>query len=111
MVVEVVETNFSPGDDLGILRQLLHLDIVCFADQACFVRMNSKGREQLRRIFTLLLRQLDRAIVGARAGAAPDEQYFFHACFPCARQYRLAIGVEFAALEVGMAIYVHGLGL
>src|SRR5437764_13041607 len=73
------------------------------------MRMNPEAREQLRRTLVFLFRQLDCAVVGARPGAATDQKDLVDAGLFGTRQYSLAVGVEFAALKVRVAVDVHGL--
>ena len=58
-----------------------------------------------------LLSNLNSAIVSAGAGAAADQQDRFHTFVARPREHLLAVGVEFAPLEMRVAIYVHELGL
>ena len=44
VIVEVIEPDFTPGDDLGPLRQLLELLKVGICGQLGFMRMNADGR-------------------------------------------------------------------
>jgi hypothetical protein len=58
-----------------------------------------------------LLSDFDGAIVGAGAGTAADQEDLLDPLVTRTREHLLAVGVEFAPLEVSVAIYVHELGL
>jgi hypothetical protein len=73
--------------------------------------MHAQRRKKFRGTLVSLFRQLDGAIVCARPSSAADQEDGLDPRLFCAREYGLAVNIELVALEMGMTIYVHGLGL
>ncbi len=103
VIVEVVQADFAPGDDLGPLRQLLEFLKVGVRGQFCLVRMDSDGRENK----FVPLGELNPAVQRTRAGSAADGDDLFNAAIAGAGDHRLAVGVELLHFEMGVGVYEH----
>src|SRR5215831_14695537 len=68
VVIEVIESDLAPGNDLGMTGQLLHLRVIGLAGKLGFVRMNAQaGKDPVA-----LRGNLDGAIERSRPGAAAN---------------------------------------
>src|SRR5579859_6643280 len=104
MVVVVVEPNLSPGNYLGMPRQLLQGLIRGVIGEPRFVGMNSDRRIH-KRIF---LCQLNPGIEIRRTIAIANGDHRPHSGLTRASDYLVAIGVELLAIEMCVRIDEHG---
>src|SRR6266576_678217 len=89
MIVEVVQTDFAPGYDLGPLCQFGHPIEGCCVSQLRFMWMNTDGRVHE----LILLREQNAAIEIRRPVAIPDRDNRLDPCLSSASDDRLAVGV------------------
>ena len=82
VIVVVVQANFAPGNDLGLLCQVCQLQEIGVARQFRFMRMNAdRGVNEI-----MLRRKSDGAIQCARAVADADGENGFDIILAGARQ-------------------------
>ena len=105
MVVEIVEADLAPGNDLRVFRQPLQLVEVFLPGQLRFVRMNADGGVHA----LMLLRELNGAVERAGPGPSPLPMAS-RVVTPAplrAREDIGAIGIEAFVLEMAVRVGVH----
>src|ERR1700757_342559 len=96
MVVVIVESDFTPGDDLWVPRQLFHLGVGMVGSEPGLVGMNADGRVYGR----MLLRQANASVQFRRSVSVTDGHDCADSRIARARDHLLAIGVELLAIEM-----------
>src|ERR1700685_355082 len=107
MVVEIIQSNLTPGYDLGSFRQLRHLFEITLASELCFVGMNADRRVNESVFFG----ESDGAVERPRASSTADSQNCVDPTFTCACDHLLAVSIELLRLEMCVGIDEHGFRL
>src|SRR5579859_6606486 len=100
MVVEIIQANFAPGDDLGFPGQLFKFGECALISQLGFMGMDTDGGVDEIVPFG----QLDAAIHASWAIAISNCNDGLHTSFARPRDYLLAVSCELLAIEVSMGI-------
>ena len=100
MIVEIVEANFAPGDDFGVLREAGEFVEVLLGDFFGFVRMDADGGLDP----IVLLGVGDGGVEFFRARAGADGQKSRDACVASALQHGFAVVRELREVDVGVGI-------
>src|SRR5208283_3566711 len=100
MVVEIIQPNLTPGNDLGSLCQLCHLLEIGIAGKLGLVRMNSDGRVNK----VVLLRELDGTVERPGARPAADSENGFDPRILGSLQDRGPVGFELLHLEMCVGV-------
>src|SRR6266853_72060 len=103
MVVEIVEANLAPRDQLGMLRQTRHIIVVGFGGNAGFMRMEPGACVDP----IVLLGDFEGTVVGAWAGAAADGKNALQASLAGTGKHLKAVRIEFVSFNVGVGIDVQ----
>ena len=103
VIVEIVESNFAPGNDLGPLCQLYQLDEVVIVGQSSLMWVDANGR--VNKFVTLS--KLNPTIKRSWPGPAANSDDTLNPSLPRSRDHRLAISVELIHLEVGVGVDEH----
>ena len=106
VIVEIVQPDFAPGNDLGPFRQLFEFLKVGVGGQLGFMRMDADGGVDK----FVLLGQSNAAVQRAGPGSAANGDDLFNAAVPRPRDHLLAVGVELLHLEMGVGVYEHRIG-
>ena len=100
MIVEIIQPNLAPGNDLWPLCQLRHLLEIGIAGKLGLVRMNSDGRiNEL-----VLFGELDAAVERPWTGSAANGENRFDSGFAGASEHLLTVGIELLHLEMCVGI-------
>src|ERR1700676_3262757 len=103
MIIEIVQPNLAPGNDLGALCQSRHLLEIGLTGKFSFVRMNSD-----RRINELVLfGELDGTIKRAWARSTADRENGFNSRLLGTLEHGRAVGIELLHLEMRVGIDKH----
>src|SRR5579863_7061178 len=100
MVIEVIQPNFAPGNDLWALCQLCHLLEISIAGEFGFVRMNSD--RCINKV--VLFGELDGAVEGARARTAADGENGFNPSILSPLQHGGSVRIELLHFEVSVGV-------
>ena len=103
MVVVIIESDFSPGNNLGMSRQALHFGVRVIGSQPCLVRMNPDRRVHER----ILLGELNPGIKIGRAIPVADRDHRDDSSLAGTCDYLLAVGVELLAIEMCVRVNEH----
>src|ERR1700674_1940370 len=105
MVIEIVQPNLAPGNDLGVLCQLRHLLEIGIAGKLGFVRMNPDGRINELMLFG----ELDAAVERTWARPAADGENGLNTRILGPLQHKGAVSIELLHLEMCVGIDEHGI--
>src|SRR6476660_9459696 len=103
MIVKVVQSYFSPRNDLGPPCQLFKLLEVSIRGQLGFMWMNAYGGQDK----VVLLGKANAAVERPRPHSTSNSDNLFHAAIPRAGDRLLAVGVELFHVEMGVGVYEH----
>src|SRR5580692_5343014 len=103
MIVEIIQPDLAPGNDLWPLCQFPHLLEIGIACKLGLVRMNSNGRVNE----VVLFGELDPAVERPGAGSAADRDNRFDSGFAGASEHLLTVGIKLLHLEMCMGIDEH----
>src|SRR5579862_4816343 len=100
MIVEIIQSDLAPGNDLWPLCQLLHLLEIGIAGKLGLVRMNSNGRINE----VVPFGELDATVERPWTGSATNGDNRFDSGFAGTSDHLLAIGIELLHLEMCMGV-------
>ena len=100
VIVEIIQPDFAPGNDLGSFCQLFQFAESRIGRQLGFVGMNANGGVDE----FVLLGQLDAAVQTSRPVTVANRDDRLYSCFSRPRDHLLAIGLELLAIEMSMGI-------
>src|SRR5580704_13242293 len=104
MIVEIIQPDLAPGNDLWPLCQFPHLLEIGIACKLGLVRMNSNGRVNE----VVLFGELDPAVERPGAGSAADRDNRFDSGFAGASDHLFTVGIKLLHLEMCMGIDEDG---
>src|SRR5579863_1344361 len=100
MIVEIVQADFAPCNDLGPLCQLFELSESRVGRQSCLMGMNTySGVDEF-----VLRSQFDATIQTSRAVTISNRDDGLDSRFACPYYYLLAISLKLLAVKMGMGI-------
>src|ERR1051326_4557779 len=103
MVVEIVQANFSPSDDLFVSGKLFQFGEGCVVREFGLVGVDANGSVHKR----ILLSEANSAVEDGRAVAIADGDDRFNSGLASALDNLLAVGLELLAIEMCVRVDEH----